>query len=463
MIKQRDSFPTSSWTLNLFQGIGSKNGFTLMELVVYMAIVGIIVIVAGQAFSNSIKFRVRTQNMLKATQEAENVGLLFKEDIQQTGAKSSMETAEATHDTFFVSPQVYIAASAATPDSSSFSIVNQTEGCTDSCATLSFVTRRMVYGTTGLYKRVEQITWTYDRTNKKLFRSCEILGGKNTDSQKTECPENTDVEIASDVSFFRVVPATPGVLNGGFAIAGGASLLPSADTSVHAFRLNPRIDGMGLFFALIIPETGASTVSISGFATNYKYDDAEIDEHGVKANELYVAMANAVDNTWEKCKKVNLEANVEYEISFRVPYSADAIRTFCQGRDHAAVGFRLQSNGNKIAQLNDFLFYPPISPNASEVRSMRFSLSQAVSDVCMAFTFASYSPLAGTGTIQIADLTLRKVPSANYVFDNSFATTMTAWDKKNVKAVRLDLTIQRKGETGEVSVVVPIPSNGPRD
>lgn len=442
----------------------SRSGFTLMELLVYMMIVGIIVIVAGQAFSNSTKFRVRTQNMLKATQEAENVGLLFKEDIQQTGAKSSKETPEATHDTFYVSPQVYVAASAATPDSSSFTLTNQTENCpAKGCNTLSFVTRRMVYGTTGLYKRVEQITWTYDQTNMKLLRSCEILAGKNPDDQKPECPENTNVEIAGDVSFFRVVPATPGVLNGGFSIAGGASLLPSADTSVHAFRLNPRVNGTTLFFVQTTPETGGEAVDVKGFATNYNYDDATVIEDGVKANELYVAMANAVDNTWDKCKKVNLKANTEYEIFFRVPYSADAMRTFCQGRDHAAVGFRKQSDGNKIAQLNDFLFFPPISPNASEVRSMRFSLSQAVSDVCMAFTFASYSPLAGTGTIQIADLTLRKVPSANYVFNNNFATTMTTWDKKNVKAVRLDLTIQRKGETGEVSVVVPIPSNGPRD
>ena len=37
-----------------------KAGFTLVELLVYIAIVGIVVIVAGQAFSNSTKMRVRT-------------------------------------------------------------------------------------------------------------------------------------------------------------------------------------------------------------------------------------------------------------------------------------------------------------------------------------------------------------------------------------------------------------------
>ena len=71
----------------------NKAGFTLMELMVYMAIVGIIVLIAGEAFSNSTKMRVRTDNMVRATQEAENVGMILKTDIEQLGAKSSKEDA----------------------------------------------------------------------------------------------------------------------------------------------------------------------------------------------------------------------------------------------------------------------------------------------------------------------------------------------------------------------------------
>ena len=37
----------------------NKKGFTLIELVVYMAMIGIVVLIAGQAFSDSTKFRVR--------------------------------------------------------------------------------------------------------------------------------------------------------------------------------------------------------------------------------------------------------------------------------------------------------------------------------------------------------------------------------------------------------------------
>ena len=88
----------------------NKRGFTLMELVVYMAMIGIVVLVAGEAFSNSTRFRVRSQNMLKAAQVAEDVGVLFKDDVSQLGAKSSKEVnASTSADTFFVEKEkIYI-------------------------------------------------------------------------------------------------------------------------------------------------------------------------------------------------------------------------------------------------------------------------------------------------------------------------------------------------------------------
>ena len=60
----------------------SKAGFTLMELMVYMAIVGIVVIIAGEAFSNSTKVRVRTDNMIRANQDAENIATIITEDVE---------------------------------------------------------------------------------------------------------------------------------------------------------------------------------------------------------------------------------------------------------------------------------------------------------------------------------------------------------------------------------------------
>ena len=58
-----------------------------MELLVYMAILGVVVLVAGQALTDSTRVRVRTQNMLASSQNAENAASLLKEDIAQMGAK----------------------------------------------------------------------------------------------------------------------------------------------------------------------------------------------------------------------------------------------------------------------------------------------------------------------------------------------------------------------------------------
>lgn len=59
----------------------NKRGFTLMELLVYMAIVGIVVVIAGQVYSDSTKMRIRTQGMITANEIAENAGVLIRDDV----------------------------------------------------------------------------------------------------------------------------------------------------------------------------------------------------------------------------------------------------------------------------------------------------------------------------------------------------------------------------------------------
>ena len=76
-----------------------KSGFTLMELMVYIALLGGIVLIAGRAFSDSSKMRVRTQSMLQANQTAGNVATIIKQDIAQLGAKSSKEVPDPTNPT----------------------------------------------------------------------------------------------------------------------------------------------------------------------------------------------------------------------------------------------------------------------------------------------------------------------------------------------------------------------------
>ena len=118
--------------------------------------------------------------------------------------------------------------------------------------------------------------------------------------------------------------------------------------------------------------------------------------------------------------------------------------------------------GNVPAEIQDFLFFPPADENASGKRTMRFNVSQDIKNVCLAFTFASYSPIAADGNVTISEVALKKVESANYKFDYPVSSFNTM-DRKNVKAVRLVFSVAKNGEEGIDSLVVPIPSNGPRD
>ena len=449
-----------------------KKGFTLMELVVYMAIMGIIVLVAGQAFSNSTKFRVRTQNMIRATQEAENVATLFKADVAQMGAKSSMQLrAENGEDDIFSGIKKAVYMDTVNGDSSSFRFSPAEPSKGQNLDTLTF--RRMRYSYTGTYEAVEEIQWFL--ADHILRRQCLILDKKSGASDENCAPKGTAsdamaeyaVEMATDVDSFLVLPAKPSVSLDG--VGATTQIFPPAG---DAFRLVARFDGE-LYKSPNVPADGGESVTVSNFANNYQ-PDGTVPDDKIK-NEVYAFPNTGVAGDWQALCSNNAEGfhftfvpKQEYELSFKVQYREDNSRMFVPGKDHMAVGFR-DSEGKKINGLGDFIFYPPSASKGDNLkRAMRFTVQDTVRGACIAFTFSMFSPLAARGNITIESLKLEKIASSGYVFDEN-VTNVPVVDKKNVKALKLNLEISRgrkgdgKGETGEVEIVIPTPSNGPRD
>ena len=115
-----------------------------------------------------------------------------------------------------------------------------------------------------------------------------------------------------------------------------------------------------------------------------------------------------------------------------------------------------------FVQVADFMFFPPLDGTGGGKRSVRFTVPNKIEHACLAFTFACYSPLVSQGKVTISDLKVMKVPGATYDFSGFSAETHKN-DKQNVKAFRLRLQVKRSGESGEVTLVVPTPSNGPSD
>ena len=436
-----------------------KSGFTLMELMVYIAIVGVVVIVAGQAFSNSTKMRVRTESMIQANATVEEAGMLIQEDVAQMGSKSAKESGEGTaSDVFFMSNMVYM--DVENGDSSSFRMNED-----------SLVLRRMNYDSQGRFLSVEEVAWFL--RNKRLFRECKTIDQDKSrlPSAPETCPEkdSPSVEILDNVESFDVIPAKPSVVNSDYAssVAGvSPRLLPStSNVANQSFRLYSRNQGANFYALNSDPERGGSHVTLSNFVSNFDEESQTIKKTQKKANQAFVVGGTGTissGKSWsEVCTAVDLEANVEYEISFRIPYLDDnKLRSFAPGMDHMAVGFR-NKEGQMDAELPDFSFYPPADGNANNKRSMRFSVKSPKKNLCLAFTFAFYSPLAPMGKITIGNLELNRVESSNFVFDNNYVPAVS--DKAKVKAFKFNIKVRRNGEMGDLALVVPTPSNGPKD
>ena len=450
-------------------------GFTLMELMVSILIMGIIVVVAGKAFSDSTKMRIRTQSMIRANDAAGKVAQLIKDDIAQMGAKSSKEVAGVSASDGFTGygANIYMHpddADAAKKDSSSFVISSSSVGA----ETFSDIkSRRVRYDSDGKYMSVEEVHWyVEDHTLKRTCLTVAKRAGLVLDADDPCVKESADdlepVNIAHNVSAFTIEAGKP-IVN-----IVDEQIFPPAG---HQFMLIPRY-GESYYNSLTITNTGTLS-TLSGFASNFdKYENqlkaAAANPETVERNQLYAAeyeVAAFEASSWKSfCgmekNQFQFDPLVTYEISFSMPPPAarDKMEMFTPGRDFLAVGFR-NSNGEKSNLLNDHLFYPPtIQDDFARKRSVRFTVGEVVQHQCMVFTFVSYSPVTADGNINIENLKLRKVATAGYTFENwdSEAATHIV-EKKNVKALKLTLKLTDNGEEGVVEETILTPSNGPRD
>ncbi len=496
-----------------------KRGFTLMELVVYMGLLGVIVIIAGRAFTDSTKFRVRTQNMLRATQDAENVATLFKADLSQMGAKSSVEEGivvlnnvdygnkfGAVRDSVYMDPNN---ATESQRDSSSFRFV----ASNDPDHVDSLFIRYVRYDSDGRFQAVEEAHWYVE--NNILKRSCrtidEPLSGSiiNTDlcrpkGESALTAKQYAVEIASGVTNFKVLPAEPRTKVENIRIfPPDTSTDTLTDATANYFRLVPRrktfessTNDDDLYLPVLVAnESGTMNASgnsqrlggklvtgeVGPFHSNWDNNAEDtLTMENRRFNQL-VAIGKWNDGNlhWQKAcgtygpsgGRIRLENDVEYELSFNMPLpvnNVDRSLLFVPGKDHMSVGFRNYSTGkvpkNEHGEtiLDDFMFFPPLDRNRGNGRRiMRFTVPEEIDDVCIAFTFSFYSPLAHDGTLTIENLRLRKVASSTYQFNEGYAPQLR--DKKNVKAFRLVLSVINNGEVGSDTLVISTPSNGPSD
>ncbi|GBU24883.1 hypothetical protein R83H12_01518 [Fibrobacteria bacterium R8-3-H12] len=444
----------------------NKSAFTLIELIVYMGLLGFIIVVAGRVFSDSTAMRVRSQNMIASAEQIGKLSSLINEDVSQMGVKVWGENGTENYNVS-VERNVYMDPDNATnPDYSSYRLTHR-ENVKDSLD--RFVFRKASFGNDGAYLGVREITWYIDGDN--IYRSCYTIAG--TDTEGGNCPTATPktVLMGTGIEKFYFIPSTPGMS----ASLPDEGILFGANYN-SGFSLRERTEGNNV---RSIGGGSGDLVTLSGFAGN--------SEDGAAFNQVYLGEKNA--EGWKNCSQFDLQKGETYAVEFKMPLfvgsnqKADSLSSqFLSGRDHISVGLR-NIDGDPVGPM-DVLLYPSQSENLSErVNSMprraEFSM-ESNATACVALTFAFYSPNAKNGKLQFKEFRVFRVNTKafsfpkeienyeNYGAENFANAIERVWQKENAKAFQLILETNkgRKGERARTSssegngMIILTPNNG---
>ncbi|MCL2261320.1 MAG: prepilin-type N-terminal cleavage/methylation domain-containing protein [Fibromonadales bacterium] len=456
-----------------------KKAFTLIELLVYMAIMGFIIVVAGRAFSDSTKMRIRSQNMLASTEEAGQVASLLKEDLSQMGTKTWAKPGSGTNLEHEIGLETLNQANAiyenynqnentVGADFSSYSLLRS--GDNDKLNDITF--RKVKYNSDGIYQAVQQIRWFAETVNNTvvLKRRCTTLEG----TQSNDCSGNA-IEMAKDILRFKLLPSKPGIRTTSSTCAALSACY--SDTLMFGFE-------SGDIFTLKAREGYPSATINQGMNFVSLKSFPPIVEGNTSSNtsgQYYVGARNGVGN-WEDCTEFDFEVGETYVIKFDIPYEtpADCIpgsgspssckkynrmaSTFRPDLDHLGVGLRFE--GLPVANIPDFLFYPPQNSTSPIERNFEFSVPSATKS-CIAITAAVYGQ-ARSGQITFSNFKLYRKLDKVYHFEDTSDSTynpgVTAGadtkGKASVKAFRLELEIEKKSEKSKATMIIPVPNNG---
>ncbi|MCL2281933.1 MAG: hypothetical protein FWC26_01280 [Fibromonadales bacterium] len=444
----------------------------MIELLVYMAILGFIIVVAGRAFSDATGMRLRSQNMVNSAEEAGRISALLKEDISQMGTKSwgfsSASTSSASGITFDTVASVHMNfnnvanvpanLSATNTDLSSYRLGRSYASSYD---TLTF--RKAYYNASGICSAVLEVKWYVRMSDSTLVRECSnITPSSNnrctgTGFTATDCPAT--IEMAKNVAQFRFLPSRAGY--------DGSSSPSAADTLYNS-------NAAGTTLGFIINGNAATTTSggtLAGFQQNSS-------SSGTLHTNFYLADGSG-------CKSfTSLIPGEEYVISFDIPYlpmttndpcrngstscDVDAaarykrMSMFQAGRDHLSIGLRNGMTDGSYGGVPDFLFYPPQDPAANASRYFEFSVPSAIPSACIGITSAFYS-MAADGYLKISNFKVYRKTDHVYHFDRSGGSSYNpsaGSAKAQVKAFELALGINKKGEINRSVTVIPVPNNG---
>jgi len=473
-----------------------KRGFTLMELIVYMALLGFVIVIAGRVFGDSTVMRVRSQSMVKTSEEVGKVSNLIREDLSQMGVKAwgqanSSSSSDNRYNIYNVgenNPKIYW--DEVNKDVSSYALYHSSSS---SAFFDRIVFRKADFDQNGCFIGIREIEWEAIASSRKLVRRCATVQrvlptGVNctpVDNDATLCPSSaSSVTIAENISYFNLIPSKPGKAGNSQDTLFGKAAEPD-------FGLLEVNGGNGEPITKNTYDQDSKTVTLFGFAQNPAGG-------GTAHNEL------CLSKTSGGCESFTFEKDETYVIEFKMPFSEPNVSEelqkalnstqFVPSRDHLAIGLR-QSN-NPIQGVNDILFFPAQSKEAANLkRSLEFTVNETVANAQVFMTIAYYPPNpsgtasnnfnAAKGMLKFSEFKIFRKADETFHFPKgsgyeNYGAEVTGTitpakikEKTNAKAFELILEIENKGEksgtysiykegTNEVKrgMVITTPNNG---
>ena len=377
-------------------------GFTLIELLVYIALLSVIVVIAGNAYMVSVRFSYTTTGKMNTTVGINEVMGYLEDDMSLLGAKAQQNAAMAT-----ISHLVYM--DTAGGDFSSYAI-----GANGVKDTLTF--RSSIYGSTGAITDVQEVKWFVDASNY-LWRSQRLLSTNAL----------TTIKMGSNVTRFHF----------------DAGLL-TADSSATV-KTYAMADSLRL---CLKSGTGAVTMANSG---GIKFSGFTAD----LLSEAFLCDGGGI------AKTLTFQPGLTYSVQFNLAPDSSMSANFQPNVDMVGVGFRTISGSSliPITDVEDYMVWAG-KVNGAMPRFFKFTQGTGMSiNAAMLFRLKVRAAAIG-GSLTIDSLKIWSSSLAGYDWRPANGAAPSLAQKVRVKGIRADVELTINGGSSHLVRIISIPNNG---
>lgn len=405
----------------------SQQGFTLVELLVYIGVSAIVVMIAGQVWFQFTKSSKKTSNRMVNYQDIEQVLYYLTEDISRMGSKANTENSAVT-----MTNEVFMSAT----DSSSFGFVNGS----DTLDQLMF--KAAVFSDdSSIYLGYDSVS--YSVNNKQLIRQAVRVDSGGTVGA-SESTVMIDSVVAFDIQF--------GVYSSeGSANSSLGSITAMTDNQLASVNLSGG--------------TSASFATSGNYAqiTNLDYGSA------IEGDSTAIAITNVGDassrRVWDDNANVGIQAGRTYRVSFSTLVDQEFIDNFDIVADSMYLVIRRAfGSWDNLAGVPKYYFYPG-QPNVVAEREFTFTSSVDLDEPSVYIMFDLENDL-GAGVFSLGPIEIEEMDTGTYRFVSEFTSPDSVQNKLSVRSMKLRLRMNHNSsmdgmsESYNLRKFIQLPNNG---